>query len=40
MLQTVMQTKSHNTVCIQHCTVSWTKLTVQQAVRLNSRWRV
>jgi len=29
-----------HTVCIQHCTASWTKLTVQQAVRLNSRWRV
>jgi len=28
MLQTVTQTESHNTVCIQHCTVSWTKLTV------------
>jgi hypothetical protein len=32
--------KPQHTVCIQHCTVSWTKLTLQQAVRFNSRWRV
>ena len=32
--------KPQHTVCIQHCTVSWTKLTVQLTVRFNSRWRV
>ena len=31
--------KPQHTVCIQHWSVSWTKLTVQHAARFNSRWR-